>query len=81
MCDKDISEKKWDKLCEMKEEIRKVVVGSDFFPRNNKDHTDDTQVSLRTTLLLCLGVPSERQVGHLLFLWYLPQNHKNTENT
>ena len=31
MCTKDILEKKWDKLCEMKEEIRKVVVGSDFF--------------------------------------------------
>ena len=28
---KDILEKKWNKLCEMKEEIRKVVVRSDFF--------------------------------------------------
>ena len=56
----DILEKKWGKLCEMKEESEKVVVGSDLFPRNNnKGHTDDTQVSLRTTLLLCLGVPSE----------------------
>ena len=25
MCAKDILEKKWNKLCEMKEEIRKVV--------------------------------------------------------
>ena len=57
---KDILEKKCDKLCEMKEEIRKVVVGSDFFQEtNNKGHTDNTQVSLRTTFLLCLGVPSE----------------------
>ena len=32
---------------------------------NNKSHTDDTQVSLRTTLLLlCLGVLSEWQVEH-----------------
>ena len=31
VCSKDILEKKWDKLCEMKEEIRKVVVGSDLF--------------------------------------------------
>ena len=30
MCSKDILEKKWDKLYEMKEEIRKVVVGRDF---------------------------------------------------
>ena len=31
VCAKDILEKKWDKLCEIKEEIRKAVVGSDFF--------------------------------------------------
>ena len=36
MCAKDILEKKWDKLCEMKEEIRKVVVGSDFFQETTK---------------------------------------------
>ena len=34
MCAKDILEK-WDKLCEMKEEIRKVV-GSDFFQETTK---------------------------------------------
>ena len=56
VCAKYILEKKWDKVCEMKEETRKVVVGSDFFQRNNKSHTDNTQVSLGTTLLLCLGV-------------------------
>ena len=48
---KDILEKKWNKLCEVKEEIRKVVVGSDFFQRNNKGHTDSTQVSIGATLL------------------------------
>ena len=26
-----VLEKKWDKMCEMKEETRKVVVKSDFF--------------------------------------------------
>ena len=57
----------------MKERTRKVVVGSDFFLRNNnnKGHTDDTQISLRATLLLCLGVPSEWQVECILLLWYL----------
>ena len=54
MCAKVILEKKLNNMCEMKEEIRKVVVGNDFFPRNNKGHTDSTQVSLRTTLILCL---------------------------
>ena len=34
MCAKDILEK-WDKLCEMKEEIRRVV-GSDFFQETTK---------------------------------------------
>ena len=53
-------EKKWDKLCEIKEEIRKVVVGSDFFQETNiKGHTDNTKVSLGTTLPLCLEVLSE----------------------
>ena len=54
--------KKWNKLYEMKEDIRKVVVGSDFFfqETTKKGHTDETQVSLGTTaLLLCLEVPSE----------------------
>ena len=56
MCAKDILEK-WDKLCEMKEKIKRVV-GSDFFQRNNKGHTDHNQVSPGTTTL-CLGVPSK----------------------
>ena len=79
---KNILEKeKLNKLCEMKEEIRKAVVGSDLFLRNNnKGHTDNTQVSIRTTLLLCPEVPSELQVEHLLLLWYLLWNN-NTENT
>ena len=42
-----------------------------LLPNNNEGHTDSTQVSLRTTLPLCLGVPSEWQVEHLLLLWYL----------
>ena len=65
VCAKDILDEKWDKLCEMKEEIRKVVVGSYFFfQRSNKGHTGDTQVSLRTTLLLlCLGVPSNGRLN------------------
>ena len=37
VCAKDILEKKWDKLCEMKEEIRKVVVGSDFFLKKQQE--------------------------------------------
>ena len=56
MCAKDILEK-WDKLCEMKEEIRKVV-GSDFFSRNNKGHTDNALIGLRATVL-CLRAPSK----------------------
>ena len=56
MCAKDILEK-WDKLCEMKEDIRRVV-RSDFFSRTNKGHTDHSQVSLGATLL-CLGIPSK----------------------
>ena len=74
---KDILEKKWSKLCEIKKKSEMVVVGSDFFQRNNKGHTDETQVSLRTTLLLCLGVPSEWQVEHLFLLCYLLWNHNN----
>ena len=45
MCDKDILEKKWNKLCEMKERIRKVVVGSDFF------FQETTKVTLMTLKL------------------------------
>ena len=51
---KDILEKKWDKLCEMKERIRKIVVGSDFFLRNNKSNTDDTQFSLEPLFFFAL---------------------------
>ena len=37
ICAKDILEKeKWDKLCEIKEERRKVVVGNDFFKETTK---------------------------------------------
>ena len=36
MCTKDILEKKWGMLCEMKEETRKVVVGSDLFQETTK---------------------------------------------
>ena len=35
VCAKDILEKKWDKLCEMKEEIRKVIE-NDFFQETTK---------------------------------------------
>ena len=83
-CAKDILEKKWNKLCEMKE-IRKVVVGSDFFfQNNNKGDTDDTQVSLGTTLLLiCLGVLLKNdRLNFSILLCYLLWNHSNnTENT
>ena len=60
-CVKGHLRKEVNKLCEMKEEIRKVIVEvtSSFQGNNNKGHTDDTQVSLGTTLLLCLRVPSE----------------------
>ena len=50
MCAKDIL-KKWDKLCEMKEEIRKVVVGSGFF----FFHETTTKVTL-ITLRLALEI-------------------------
>ena len=44
MCAKDILEK-WDKLCEMKEEIRKVV-GSDLF----QEITKVTLITLKLAL-------------------------------
>ena len=40
-----VLEKKCDKLCEMKEEIKKVVVGSDFFFQETT-----TKVTLKLTL-------------------------------
>ena len=45
MCAKDILEEKCDKMCEMKEEIRKVVVGSNFFSK------EKTKVTLITLML------------------------------
>ena len=55
VCAKDILEKKWDKLCEMKEEIRKVVVGSDFFfQETTKVTLTNTQVSLEPLLFFAL---------------------------
>ena len=33
------NEKKCDKLCDMKEESEKVVVGSDFFQRNKQQRS------------------------------------------
>ena len=44
---------------------------------NSKGHTDDTQVSPGTTFFLCLRVPSEWQVEHLLLLCYLLWNYNN----
>ena len=60
VCTKDILEKKWDKLCEMKEEIRKVVVGSDFFQETT---TKVTLMTLKLALeplffFFAFGVPS-----------------------
>ena len=49
MCTKDILEK-WDKLCEMKEEIRKVV-GSDFFQETTKVTLTALKASLGVALL------------------------------
>ena len=56
MCTKDILEK-WDKLCEIKEEIRKVD-GSDFFEETTKITLIALKLSFGTTLL-CLGIPSK----------------------
>ena len=79
-CVKDILEKKWNKLCEMKEEIRKVVVGSDFFQETTKVTLMTLKLALEPLFFFfAFGVPSsEWQVEHLLLLWYLLWNYSNT---
>ena len=47
MCAKVILEKKLNNMCEMKEEIRKVVVGSDFF---FQETTKVTLITLKLAL-------------------------------
>ena len=51
VCAKDILEKKWDKLCEIKKKKKseRLLLEVTSSPRNNKGHTDNTQVSLRTS--------------------------------
>ena len=56
MCAKDILEK-WDKLCEMKEEIKRVIE-SDLF----QETTKVTLITLKASLggaLLCFGILPE----------------------
>ena len=58
-CVKDILEKKWNKLCEMKEEIRKVVVGSDFFQETTKVTLMTLKLALEPPFFFfAFGVPS-----------------------
>ena len=78
VCAKDILEK-WDKLCEMKEESEKVVVGSGFLPKKQKQRTHlmTLMLALESLFFLYLGVSSEWQVEHLLLLLYLPWNHNS----
>ena len=52
VCAKDILEKKWDKLCEMKEEIRKVVVEVTSFKETTMVTLITLKLAFRTTALL-----------------------------
>ena len=56
MCAKDILEK-WDKLCEMKEEIKRVAK-CDFFQETTKVTLITLKISLGATVF-CLGISSK----------------------